>query len=168
MLWPMSAIVVAAIRREALCQQLAERRDVEPPVVVEQHGVETGLAQRQRQLEVAVVHRAQRDDARCVAHAQLGQAAEGDIDGIEPENVVRPLAAANETELRAHDAGQHVHAALRRRRVFRLRVVARASAASSACSASPKYSTRPSFGVRDASAAMSEPSSSASRSYGVM
>ena len=89
-------------------------RDVAPPVVVEQHGVEAGLAQGQRELEIAVAHRAERHDARCIAQRELGEPAEGDVDGIEPEDVVGPLAAANEAELRAHDAGQDVHAPARR------------------------------------------------------
>ena len=107
--------VVAAVGRDALGEQLAERGDVAPPVVVEQHGVEAGLAQGQRQLEVAVVHRAERARrATSSLSASSVRRAERDVDGIEPEDVVGPLAAANEAELRAHDAGQHVHAAPRR------------------------------------------------------
>ena len=81
------------------------------------------MRRRQRDLEIAVVHRAERDDARRVAQLELGEPAEGDVDGIEPQDVVGTLAAADEAELRAHDAGQHVHAPAAARRALRLRVV---------------------------------------------
>ena len=84
--------LVAAIRCKAVCQRLPSDRDVEPPVIVDEHGVEASLAQGQRQLQIAVVHRARaRTSARLSLNAELGQSAEGDVDGIEPEDVVRPL-----------------------------------------------------------------------------
>ena len=102
---------VAAVGGDTFRERAAERRDVAPPVVVEQHRIEAGLAQAERELEIAVAHRAQCHDARSVVQPQLGQAPEGDVDGIQPQDVIRALAAADETELRTHDAGQHVDAA---------------------------------------------------------
>ena len=42
---------------------VAQRRDIPSPVVVQQHRIEPGLAQRQSEFEVGVVHRTQRDDS---------------------------------------------------------------------------------------------------------
>ena len=99
-----------ASRSDGLIAQTIRERapelfDAEPPVVVVKRCSEARGTQMQLQLQIGIDDDAERHDGRRSRQAQRGQASESDVDGIDPQHIVRIGRGAVEAELRAHDPG---------------------------------------------------------------
>jgi hypothetical protein len=98
------------VARNAFGQLLAQHVEAAPPVVGVIVDVKARDLQPQLELQVADRQHAQRHDAVARAQRQLHQSSAGDVDRIEPDDVVGQDSRALFSEPRAGDARQQQHA----------------------------------------------------------